>query len=368
MFTKDELATIKQIAEVAIQSGFYRYGVSIDGKTQYRDLKLSQAIAIIMTGEELGIGPMTALRYIKPFRDGAPPTISAHLEAALAQRLGYQIFEIEPSTPKRVRLGISKDGTTLGEYTYTIAQAEEEQKYLKNVWKTHPIEMLTKTAIVRLVRKHASQALIGAEAVQRQTDTDWTEDDLPDLPDDDTDYIPDEALEMVEVEDLEPEDEPVPPPKAKDVSRPPQARVEETGENPAPITDKTMGRIWASINLWFTNQDDFEDVDVARYAIAHELFPDLESFSDLTERQGHQLQQQFDILAIHAAGWAVYGEDWVEEQHERARHFTGGHYENIEDISATARYNLLKYLKNKLKAEQAKTEMGDDAPRRFGGE
>jgi hypothetical protein len=95
--------------------------------------------AAIMTGMEIGIGPMQALRSIYVI-DGRP-MIAADLMLALAIRAGVRPHWIH-SDAERAHLRLTRDGFEAHEHVFTIAEAKQAGLAGRGNWTKFPAAML----------------------------------------------------------------------------------------------------------------------------------------------------------------------------------------------------------------------------------
>jgi hypothetical protein len=121
-------------------------------------------LAAILTGRELGLGPMNALKDISII-DGRP-ALSANLMLSLMRRGGIQIVESE-STSERATIRARRPDT--GE-EMTVEWTMEEAKKIKRKgkaltdgdnWKNYPADMLWARAVGRLGRRLGGDLLAG---------------------------------------------------------------------------------------------------------------------------------------------------------------------------------------------------------------
>ncbi len=111
----------------------------------------SDVLLAMLTGRELGIGPMAALRLIYVVE--GKPTLSGQLQLALLRRAGHEIRELE-ATAERVTF----EGRFMGRgdpitVTYTAEEAKAAGLSTKNNWKSYPSDMLYWRAVSRLARR-----------------------------------------------------------------------------------------------------------------------------------------------------------------------------------------------------------------------
>lgn len=142
---------MQEMAHTLVKSGFLPKSINTPEK----------AIAIIITGQELGLGPMQALRSIHIIE--GKPTMGAELMMALAlKRVPGGYLKIVECTNEQcvVRAGRSKGDTT--DYTFTIADAKRAGLLGKSNWKNYPRAMLRSRVISEAVKAVFPDAMIGA--------------------------------------------------------------------------------------------------------------------------------------------------------------------------------------------------------------
>lgn len=138
--------------------------------------KPEECLAAILSGRELGIGPMQSLKDIAII-DGRP-ALAAHLMLALLRKGGVEILE-SGSTAERAWIRARRGSGEVCEVEWTIQEAQRANLAAKNNWKHYPADMLWARAVGRLGRRLGSDLLAGmpysAEEVK-----DFRDDDLND--------------------------------------------------------------------------------------------------------------------------------------------------------------------------------------------
>lgn len=99
----------------------------------------TQAIAVIATGQEIGLGPTASLQYIAPINGRM--TMESKVMLALFQRSGGKIKILERSKAA-ARVEFSKPGNVPYTFEYTDAMAKTELLWDKATWKKMPDTML----------------------------------------------------------------------------------------------------------------------------------------------------------------------------------------------------------------------------------
>ncbi len=119
-----------------------------------------QAVAIILTGNELGIPPMQALRQIHVIQ--GKPTMSAELMLGFAySRIPGFICDIVESTPERCVVEMSRPNHAKYTHTFTIEDAKALGLHLKDNWKKQPAVMLRWRCISGALKMIAPDAIAG---------------------------------------------------------------------------------------------------------------------------------------------------------------------------------------------------------------
>lgn len=120
--------------------------------------KQDEVYAALLTGLELGLGPMAAMRHISVI-DGKP-SLSAAMQLALLRRAGHRI-EVVESTASRCEIrGIAPDGTSLS-ISYDLEEAKAAGLLGKTNWKTYPADMLWARCVSRYARRADAGATLG---------------------------------------------------------------------------------------------------------------------------------------------------------------------------------------------------------------
>ncbi len=110
-------------------------------------------LAAVLTGRELGIGPMASLRGIDMI-DGSP-SLSGELQVALIRSAGHRIRPIEVTHDAvTVRGERVEDGHVVEklDYTFTMDMAKQANLMNKGNWKSYPEIMLTWRAVTYIAR------------------------------------------------------------------------------------------------------------------------------------------------------------------------------------------------------------------------
>lgn len=113
--------------------------------------------AAILTGQELGMPPMAALRSLDIIQ--GTPALRAHAMRALVQRAGHQIQVVE-STPELCRMrGRRKGDEEWQTVVWSIERAQQLGLTSKDQWRKQPQAMLIARATSEICRLIASDVL-----------------------------------------------------------------------------------------------------------------------------------------------------------------------------------------------------------------
>jgi hypothetical protein len=142
--------TMIEQATVLVKSGFLPAHI----KTP------EQAVAVMLTGRELGIPTMTALRTIAVIQ--GKPTLAAELMAALIERdYGPLALRVEETNDSGCVVSYWKPGwPDRKSYAFTIDQARAAGLAGSDVWKKYPAALL-RARCISAVAKMAFQATLG---------------------------------------------------------------------------------------------------------------------------------------------------------------------------------------------------------------
>lgn len=121
--------------------------------------KPEAVLAALLTGREIGLGPMTALQRIHVIEGRAGLDAQGMRAQVLAH--GHDIWIVE-STPEKCTVAGHRRGSEHQQtVTWTMAQARTARLADKQVWKAYPRQMLQARATAELCRLIAPDALGG---------------------------------------------------------------------------------------------------------------------------------------------------------------------------------------------------------------
>lgn len=151
MPTMDQWRLMIQQADVLVKSRFLPQSIQT----------AEQAVAVILTGRELGIPTMGALRNIVIIQ--GRPTIQAGLMAALVYRdHGDAALEVVESTPQLCRVRYRRRGwAEAREYVFSLDDAKRADLVGKATWKQYPQAMLRARAISAVCTMAFQDSILG---------------------------------------------------------------------------------------------------------------------------------------------------------------------------------------------------------------
>jgi len=164
--TESEFVLMQRMSQMFQASGLY---------TNIQNV--AQAIAIVQTGRELGIGPSMALREIYIIPGQGRPTLSAAILAALVQRdHGDDALRVVESTDEVCRvLYRRRSWDTPQQITFTISDAERALLVKpKSNWEKYPRAMLRSRAISEACRAGFSDSIMGLYSTEELAPEDAT--------------------------------------------------------------------------------------------------------------------------------------------------------------------------------------------------
>lgn len=138
----DTFRTMIELADRLHKSGFC--------PTQLKNA--GQVLAVILTGRELGIGPMASLRNISIINQRA--SLSAELLASLIKQAhGYEALQLVSSDDQQATYRYKSRGMAdYAEYSYTLDKAKRAQLLSKENWQKYPAEMLRARCVSNIAR------------------------------------------------------------------------------------------------------------------------------------------------------------------------------------------------------------------------
>jgi hypothetical protein len=151
---ESEWDVLVQQAQTALESGFLPRSIT----------KPAQAIAIAMTGAELGMSPMTSFRFIHVIE--GKPGLSAEGFLALAyQKVAGFGHQITRNDDKCAEVKMWRPGVEPTSFKFTIEDAAKAGLVGKDVWKKYGQRMLLWRAIKWGVQTTAPEAGLGMKSV-----------------------------------------------------------------------------------------------------------------------------------------------------------------------------------------------------------
>jgi hypothetical protein len=119
----------------------------------------ASVLACILTGEELGLGPMQSLRMVNVIE--GRPAASAELMRALVNRAGHRLSVVDAKQDRVTLHGQRRDTGASATVTWTIADAQRAKLMGNPAWAKYPRSMLLARATSELCRQIFSDVIGG---------------------------------------------------------------------------------------------------------------------------------------------------------------------------------------------------------------
>ena len=153
------------IAKALASTPFVPASLRVAGDTERT---IANVAAALLTGQELGLEPMAALRSIDVIN--GTPALRAVALRALVQRAGHQVWLVESSKTQAVVKGKRRGDTETQESKWTIERARDLGLTGRDQWKKQPAAMLIARATAELCRLIASDVILGLAYAAEELD------------------------------------------------------------------------------------------------------------------------------------------------------------------------------------------------------
>lgn len=144
-----EWAVLRQQAEALVASGFLPQAINTAQK----------AVAIMLLGRELGVGPWAALTSINVIQ--GKPTISPQLMLALINRSGQLEDMTIEDDGSACTVSLARKGRTPHRYSFSMADAQSMGLVNKDNWKKQPLIMRQWRAVAGCARVVFADVILG---------------------------------------------------------------------------------------------------------------------------------------------------------------------------------------------------------------
>jgi hypothetical protein len=145
-YTLDE---IMRVSEMFARSGYFK-----EARTA------SQVFSKIVAGQELGVGPMTAMSMIHIV--GGKATMDATLVGAQIKKSIRYDYRIKQSDEQICTLEFFERGKSVGESSFDMNDAKRAGLASREIWKSYPKDMLRSRAMTRGARMFCPDVFNGA--------------------------------------------------------------------------------------------------------------------------------------------------------------------------------------------------------------
>lgn len=147
-----ESAPVPMTIDEAMRVGQLMVMFDSEGKPEH-------AIAKVIAGQELGIGPMAAIRGFHMIK--GKPSLSGELVATLIKRSGRYDFRSKVEAD-RATVTVYDKGEALDPVTFTMEDAKAAGLLSNDNYKKYASDMLFNRAVVRAARRHCPEVIGGA--------------------------------------------------------------------------------------------------------------------------------------------------------------------------------------------------------------
>lgn len=121
--------------------------------------RISEALVKVLKGQELGIGPVTAVQEIVIVKGKL--SMSASLVAALIKRSGRYDYRITEHTDQVCNLDFYQEGKPVGPSRFSIDDAARAGLLRNDTWKNYPRNMLFSRALTNGARWYCADLFVG---------------------------------------------------------------------------------------------------------------------------------------------------------------------------------------------------------------
>lgn len=139
--------------------------------------KPGEVTAAILTGQEVGLEPMAALRSIDVIQ--GTPALRANTMRGLVQSRGHEVWVEESTLTRAVVCGQRKGSQKVEESVWTMDRAKRLGLDGKDNWRKQPDAMLVARATAEVCRRVAADVLLGLPYAVEELDS---EAETPDAP------------------------------------------------------------------------------------------------------------------------------------------------------------------------------------------
>jgi hypothetical protein len=126
--------------------------------------KADEVAAVILTGEEVGLEPMAALRSVAMIA-GVPHFRAESLRGLVVSR-GHELWVEESTVTRAIVAGRRGGSDRVGRVTWTMDDAKRANLAGKPNWRAYPREMLVARATAALVRQMFADVVLGLVAAE----------------------------------------------------------------------------------------------------------------------------------------------------------------------------------------------------------
>lgn len=139
--------------------------------------KPGEVTAAILTGQEVGLEPMAALRSIDVIQ--GTPALRANTMRGLVQSKGHEVWVEESTLTRAVVCGQRKGSQKVEKSVWTLDRAKRLGLDGKDNWRKQPDAMLVARATAEVCRRIAADVLLGLPYAVEELDSEAQSPDAP---------------------------------------------------------------------------------------------------------------------------------------------------------------------------------------------
>lgn len=132
----------------------------------------AQAVAKILAGQELGIGPIAALSNIHIVE--GKPTLGAHLIAAAIKKSGKYDYRVLRHTDAECVLEFYERGDAVGQSSFSMKDAQRAGLAGRGPWRSYPRNMMFSRALTNGARMYCPDVFVTGVYTPDELDGDYT--------------------------------------------------------------------------------------------------------------------------------------------------------------------------------------------------
>lgn len=256
--------------------------------------KSAEVAACILTGREIGVGPMESLQKIHIIE--GRPSLSAELMRSLVFKAGHQLRVVESTPSKCVVAGRRRGDEEWTQVSWSIEDARKAGVDGKAVWKKHPRQMLSARATSELCRLIFPDALGGIS---------YTPDEIEDMEPEPTVTVSRAESPKRTVRRAQVAAEPAEPP----LDEPVEAEVVDVPLPADDVPDAITSQQLKKLGLLMRERDMTDRTEALEF-VAGVVGRPIESRNDLTKAEASQVIDALEAMPATTSDPALPDDPW----------------------------------------------------------